>query len=52
MRFNVPKCVCLSYSRKGGEGDHTYFINGAPVPHSDTHRDLGVVMSEDLRKIL
>ena len=26
MRFNVPKCVCLSYSRKGGEGDHTYFI--------------------------
>ena len=45
MRFNVPKCVCLSYSQKGGE---TYFINGAPVPHSDTHRDLGVVMSEDL----
>ena len=48
MRFNVPKCVCLSYSRKGGEGDHTYFINGAAVPHSDTHRDLGIVMSEDL----
>ena len=31
------ECVCLSFNRKGREGDHSYLINGALVPRSEIH---------------
>jgi len=45
MEISVPKCACL----KVGRGDFVYTLNGEIIPEVRTVRDLGVLVSNDLK---
>ena len=47
--FNEQKCVLIRFSLKAPALiSHTYYINGEPALLHDTHRDLGIIMSNNL----
>ena len=46
LDFNLKKFVHLSFKSKL---DTTYTISDTRIPHSDSHKDLGLILSEDLR---
>ena len=47
--FNEQKCVSIRFSLKAPALiSHTYYINGEPALLHDTHRDLGIIMSNNL----
>jgi len=43
--FNLKKLVHLSFKHKF---DATYNMSDKPIPHVDHHKDLGLLLSEDL----
>ena len=45
LDFNLKKFVHLSFKSKL---DTTYTISDTRIPHSDSHKDLGLILSEDL----
>ena len=49
ISFNTSKCAFLRFGPPPDHaGSSVYFANGQPLPWSTTHRDLGVLMSDDL----
>ena len=47
--FNEQKCVSIRFSLKAPALiSHTYYVNGEPALLHDTHRDLGIIMSNNL----
>ena len=46
LDFNLKKFVHLSFKSKL---DTTYTISDTRIPHSDSHKDVGLILSEDLR---
>ena len=45
LRFSIPKCIHLSFNSKFTT---TYTIDGCPLPHPNSHRDLGLQLSSDM----
>ena len=45
MDFNTKKSVHLPFKRKW---DTTYTTSNACIPHTDSHKDLGLILPEDL----
>ena len=45
LDFNLKKFVHLSFKHKF---DATYNMSDKPIPHVDHHKDLGLLLSEDL----
>ena len=48
ISFNTSKSAFLRFGPPGHAGSSVYFANGQSLPQSTTHRDLGVLMSDDL----
>ena len=48
ISFNTSKSAFLRFGPPGHADSPVYFANGQPLPQSTTHRDLGVLMSDDL----
>ena len=49
LKFNAEKSFLLGMSRKRKPSEYTYIISGAPISITDSHRDLGVVVSNNLK---
>ena len=49
LKFNAEKSFLLRISRKRKPSEYTYIISGAPISITDSHRDLGVVVSNNLK---
>jgi hypothetical protein len=47
MDFNVSKCACLHFGHNNPRA--TYFLNGEQIPNRDCEKDLGVLISDDLK---
>ncbi len=47
MEFNIGKCSIMSAGRNNPL--HNYSLNAAPLGRSGRERDLGVLVSSDLR---
>jgi hypothetical protein len=47
MSFNVMKCACLHFGHSNPRT--SYKLNGVEIPAKDTEKDLGVVVSADLK---
>ncbi len=47
MEFNIGKCNTLSVGRNNPL--HNYSLNAIPIDRSSCERDLGVLVSSDLR---
>ena len=45
LNFNIKKFIHLSFKRKFHT---TYSMSDSIIPHVDSHKDLGVILSEDL----
>jgi len=45
LDFNLKKFVYLSFKRKFIA---TYTMSDTPIPHADFHKNLGLILSEDL----
>jgi len=46
LNFNIKKFIHLSFKRKL---ETTYSMSDSFIPHVDSHKDLGAILSEDLR---
>ena len=49
LKFNAEKSFLLRISRKRKPSEYTYSISDAPVSITDSHKDLGVVVSNNLK---
>ena len=45
LNFNIKKFIHLSFQRKF---ETTYSMSDSIIPHVGSHKDLGVILSEDL----
>ena len=49
LKFNAEKSFLLRISRKRQPSEYTYSISDAPISITDSHKDLGVVVSNNLK---
>ena len=49
LHFNASKCVLLRFCSKLPPIHFNYIINGSPIQAINCHRDLGILMSSDLK---
>ena len=48
MKFNVDKCAVLHFGGKKNE-EHVYYMNNIPLKKSTLEKDLGILISSDLK---
>ena len=48
MKFNITKCVLLSFHSKQVKVIHSYQLNGQSINSCEVHRDLGILLSHNL----
>ena len=48
ITFNTAKSTFLSFGNVRSEAAINLCLNGQPIPQSHTHKDLGVIISDDL----
>ena len=54
LNMNVAKCVCLRFGRGNRNNllpndNNIYHINGAPIAFKNSHKDLGILITNDLK---